>query len=241
MAPTQRKLVLRWLTVVVVADLLSKALVVLTLPFQKTVAIWPGVIELYRTVNPGVGSLAQRYLAATGELPVSVDSRMLYSFWLLVPGLLWVHRAFPVQRGVSRRLAAAIFVVGLAASAGSVVSKGWPVVVSDPRWVRTLRFVVVLPWLAFLLATTRRRASSAIVTLLLACGVGNTLNGLLYGPGIVDFLWFPKLRGYVGVMNLADLASDVAMLGAVFYLPYRCFFDRSKPPSAPTSAATSAP
>ena len=57
---------------------------------------------------------------------------------------------------------------------------------------------------------TRSRYLGMALSLWIAGNLGNAINVLYYPRGIIDFLYVPRLRHYIGIFNLADVALELS-------------------------------
>jgi len=60
------------------------------------------------------------------------------------------------------------------------------------------------------LRLTRSRYLGMALGLWTAGNLGNAVNALYYPRGIIDFVYLPRLRNYIGVFNLSDAALELA-------------------------------
>jgi lipoprotein signal peptidase len=60
------------------------------------------------------------------------------------------------------------------------------------------------------LRLTRSRYLGLALGLWISGNLGNAINVLYYPRGVIDFIYVPRLRNFIGVFNLSDVALEVA-------------------------------
>lgn len=84
--------------------------------------------------------------------------------------------------------------------------------------VHTARACDSLAVLLLALRLTRSRYLGLALSLWIAGNLGNAINVIYYPRGVIDFIFVPRLRHYIGVFNLSDIALEFAN-GLVLFSP----------------------
>ena len=187
----------------VLADLVTKGLALWLLPGNERRFV-EGEFQLHLHINESLFGSGQEF-SRFGITRAMILCAATVQGLLAVAGFAFGRAEWTVVRKLVLMGVVLVVGTGLGFLLGSLFS-------GEPHRlvVHAARAFGSLAVLLLALRLTRSRYLGLALALWMAGNLGNAINVLYYPRGIIDFIEVPRLRRFIGVFNLADVALELA-------------------------------
>jgi lipoprotein signal peptidase len=178
----------------------------------KDLRFFEGGVQLQLSINESLFSATQSP-SSFGITHAMVLGGVMGQGLLACGGLVFGRADWTVIRKLVLMGLVVIVGAGLGLFAGSLFA-------GEPHRlvVHAIRAFGSLAVLLLALRLTRSRYLGFALGLCIAGNLGNAVNVLYYPRGIIDFVYVPRLRNYIGIFNMSDVALEFAK-GLLFLSP----------------------